>query len=339
MSKTFKAKKHKQHLLKFRYLLFLGLIYLSFDTTYAFLLDKKTSLENATYLKVVLSDTNHHFISDYQPKKILSGAVALLSNIDLSNPSSLLNIKGTNNTTKTVTEEDNTTYSDNYDQSEQEKITEYVKDPNPTSVKNPRIYIYNSHQLENYNAQNLEIYNITPNVMMASYMLKEDLNDLGIQTIVNESNLAEFIRISNWSHADSYRASRIFILDAKNKNDTLEYYIDIHRDSIPKANSTITIGSKTYAKILFVVGLENPNYEKNLALAETLSKKINGKYPGLSRGVIKKEGAGVDGVYNQDISPKSMLIEVGAYENTIEEVMCTVEAIATSLYDYIEGDA
>jgi stage II sporulation protein P len=191
--------------------------------------------------------------------------------------------------------------------------------------------------LENYNAKNLEIYNITPNVMMASYMLKEKLNDLGVQTVVNESNLAEFMRINSWDHAASYKASRIFILDAKNKYDTLEYYIDIHRDAIKKSEGTKVINGKSYARTLFVVGLDNPNYEPNLTLATTLNKKINDKYPGLSRGVIKKQGEGVDGVYNQDISPKSMLIEIGGYESTIEEVMCTVEAISKVLYEYIGG--
>lgn len=340
MNKIFKAKKHKRHYFKLRYLLFLGIIYLSFDTTYSYLLDKKTNLEYDTYLKFALSSTNHHLESDYQPKKILSQTVSLLSNIDLTNPSSLLNISGKDNTTKVVaTGLDNTTSTkdEDYDPNEQEKVTDYIKDPNPTTATNPKIYIYNSHQLENYNAKNLEIYNITPNVMMASYMLKEKLNDLGVPTIVNESNLAEFIRINNWGHADSYKASRIFILDAKNKYSSLEYYIDIHRDAIKKADSTIQIAGKTYAKTLFVVGLENPNYEKNLVLANALHKKINSLYPGLSRGVMKKQGKGVDGVYNQDISEKSMLIEIGGYENPIEEVMCTVEALSKVLYEYAGG--
>jgi stage II sporulation protein P len=338
MGKIFRAKKHKHHLFKIRYLLFLGIIYLSFDTTYGFLLDRKTFLENDVYLKLALSNTNNHFASDYKPKKFISETISFLSNIDLTKPTSLLgfNIKDVSSNTVAVNATD---YNDNYNLEEQEKITEYVKDPNPTTVSKPKVYIYNSHQLENYNAKNLEIYNITPNVMMASYMLKEKLNDLGIGTAVNEFNLAEFIRINNWTHADSYKASRIFILDAKNKYGTLEYYIDIHRDSIKKSNSTKTIGGKDYARTLFVVGQENPNYQANLDLANKLHKMLNNAYPGLSRGVIKKQGVGVNGVYNQDISPKSMLIEVGAYENTLEEVMCTIEAISQILYKYIKGEA
>mgnify|MGYP003305959477 CR=1 FL=1 len=47
--------------------------------------------------------------------------------------------------------------------------------PNAVDIENPIIYIYNSHQLENYSSTNYEAYNITPNVMMASYILKEML--------------------------------------------------------------------------------------------------------------------------------------------------------------------
>ncbi|MDD2469388.1 MAG: stage II sporulation protein P [Bacilli bacterium] len=335
MRKTFKSKKRTRRLFKLRYLLFIGIIYLSFDTTYAYLLDKKTNIENDNYLKMILSDTNHHFTFDYKPRKIISGAITLLSKIDLTKPSSLLSINSPTYNAKAAIGSGG--HSDNYNPEEQEKITEFIKDPNPATVTRPRVYVYNSHQLENYNPKNFEIYNISPNVMMASYLLKEKLNDLGIPTIVNEFNLNEFIRINNWVHGDSYKASRIFILDAKNKYDTLEYYIDIHRDSIKKAASTIKIGGKNYARILFVVGLDNSNYGKNLSLANALHKKIEAKYPGLSRGVLKKQGKGVDGVYNQDISSKVMLIEIGGYQNTFEEVMCTVEALSKVLYDYIGG--
>ncbi len=337
MSKTFKAKKPRRHLFKFRYLLFLGIMYLAFDTTYSFLLSRKASNDNEIYLKMILSGTNNHFVSAYKPKKILNNAISLLTNIDISKPSSILGFNNSSDNTSPVTASKEG-HLDEYDFDKQEKITDYIKDPNPTTVTNPIVYIYNSHQLENYDNKNLEIYNITPNVMMASYMLKEKLNDLGIKTIVNEFNLAEFIRINNWGHADSYKASRIFVLDAKNQYSSLKYFIDIHRDSIKKEAGTIKIKGKDYAKTLFVVGEENSNYEQNLALANDLSKRINNKYPSLNRGVLKKQGAGVNGVYNQDISPNSMLIEIGGYQNNFEEVMNTVNALADILYEYIKGD-
>jgi stage II sporulation protein P len=338
MKKINKSKKYVKIFKNLKYLLFVGIIYLSFDTTYGYLLSKKADEENIIYLRLALSESNHHFESNYEPKMFLNKAITFLSNIDLNKPTSILRFNNTINANGNKPAEVlPATHTDDYNLDEQEKITEFIKDPNPSNVTKPKVYIYNSHQLENYNAKDLELYNITPNVMMASYLLKEKLNDLGIGTIVNEFNLSEFIKANGWNHADSYKASRIFILDAKSNYSSLEYYIDIHRDAIKKDSGTIKIGGKNYAKILFVVGLENKSYEKNLNLANTLSEKTNKIYPGLSRGVIKKQGAGVNGVYNQDISPSSMLIEIGGYENTIEEVMCTVEALSKILYEYIEG--
>ena len=108
-----------------------------------------------------------------------------------------------------------TVYTDEYNPEEMESV--HIKDPNPTVINKPKVYIYNSHQLENYSSANYEAYNITPNVMMASYLLREKLNDLGINTIVEESDITEFIRINNWNYNYSYMASRYYIEDAMKK--------------------------------------------------------------------------------------------------------------------------
>ncbi len=220
---------------------------------------------------------------------------------------------------------------------ELEEISKYMEDPNPVDLNNPIIYIYNSHQLENYNSANLDIYGITPNVLMASYILKEKLIDKGLPVIVEDTNLTEFLRINNWNHGDSYKASRLLIIDKQTKYPSLQYFIDIHRDSVTKDVSTVPIGDKKYARLLFVVGLDYENYEPNLQLANEINDLFNQSYSGLSRGVLKKTGPGVDGVYNQDMSNKALLIEVGGYENTIEEVFNTITAISDILSKYI-GD-
>ena len=192
--------------------------------------------------------------------------------------------------------------------------------------------------MENYNSTNLDIYGITPNVLMASYLLKEKLNSRGISTIVEDANLTEFLSLNGWDHTNSYKASRIFILDKKNKYSSLKYFIDIHRDSVGRSGTTTNIGGKDYAKILFVVGLEHDNYKDNLKTSEEINSIVDKYYPGLSKGILKKEGIGVDGIYNQDISPNSILIEVGGVDNTIDEVLNTVEALSNCLYFYINGD-
>ena len=55
-----------------------------------------------------------------------------------------------------------------------------------------------------------------------------------------------------------------------------------------------------------------------------------------SRGVIPKSGDNVDGVYNQDLSPQALLIEIGGQENNEEEVNRTVSVIAKAVTTVFE---
>lgn len=224
------------------------------------------------------------------------------------------------------------------DLEEEPTSSNYVSDPYPKKETTaPKIYLYNSHQLEEYSSRNVEKYNVTPNVMMLSYILREKLNDRGLPTMVEENNVSEFLRANNWNYASSYKVTKLLLEDAKDKNPSLEYYIDLHRDSVGRSVTTTDINGKKYARILFLLGLENPNYQQNSVFIEKLNSMFNESYPGLSRGIYKKQGKGVNGVYNQDFSPTTILIEVGGVENTIEEVFNTAEAIADVLDRYMES--
>ena len=321
-NKTNKKKKFKYIFLTiFMYFIFLYTFYNSFKNN--------KIISNENFINFLLNNGNSNFTNDYKFPNIVNKTVSYLLKIDFTEPTSLFNesILGYQN----KIEED-----DDYSNLEALKeVSYYMSDPNKVDIKNPVVYIYNSHQLENYDNSNLEIYGITPNVLMASYLLKEILNEKGISTIVEDTNLTEFLELNNWNHANSYKASRIFMLDKQNTYKSLKYYIDIHRDSVNKNLSTITINDKSYARILFVVGLEHKNYQKNLDLANKINSLFNKHYKGLSRGVYKKEGAGVDGIYNQDISGNAMLIEVGGADNNIDEVLNTINAISDVLSIYI----
>ena len=207
---------------------------------------------------------------------------------------------------------------------------------NDNKIDNPIVYIYNSHQLENYKAENLDIYGITPNVLMASYLLKEKLNNLGIPSIVEDTNMSEMLSVNGWDYTYSYKASRLLILSKKSEYPSLKYFIDIHRDSVSKDMSTATINGKSYAKILFVVGQDYTGWETNYQEAVKVNNILEKKLPNISRGILKKTGMNVNGVYNQDLSNKSLLIELGATENTIEEVLNTLNVIAEVLKEYIK---
>ena len=288
-------------------------------------------MSDKSFLTFLLQDSNHHVDYNNRSYGFLNKLGSIVSFFNVNEPISIIeNSFGyeSKNDTKLV-------YNDDYNPKQLENITDYIKDPNPTKVTNPIVYIYNTHQLENYSSESLETYGVTPNVMMASYLLKEDLNEIGIPTIVEESNITEFLDMNNWDYSQSYKASRFYILDTINKYNTTKLFIDLHRDSIKKSSSTVKIRNKSYARLLFVVGVDYNNYKDNLDIANKLSKMVNKKYPNLSKGIVKKGGKGVDGIYNQDLTSGMVLIECGGNENNISEVMNSMNALADIIKEYL----
>ena len=310
---------------KLKFIFLLLLVYLTI--AYTFYNSFKNNISyNKEFIYFLLDNGSPTNISDYKIPKILNKTITYLLKVDLSNPSTILN-----NSVLGYSYDEPT----NLDLDKLKQISSYIEDPYKVDITNPLIYLYNSHQLENYNNDSLLAYGITPNVLMASYLLKEKLNSSGLATIVEDTNMTEFLSLNNWDYSSSYKASRIFLLDKQNTHPTIKYYFDIHRDSVNKKLTTVNINNKSYARILFVVGLEHSNYQENLNNVNKLNSIIDKKYPGLSRGIYKKEGPGVNGIYNQDISSKVFLIELGGIDNNIEEVLNTINALTDTITTYI----
>lgn len=204
-----------------------------------------------------------------------------------------------------------------------------------TEEDSPIIYIYNTHQSEEYAPSSYAEFSINPTVIMNDYILEDIFNKNGYKTLVEERSIKEILNQNNWKYANSYKASRIFLEDIIVKQPTLKYFIDVHRDSLKRDKTTATIDGKEYAKIIFLIGTENENYQANLVLTEKINNKINELYPGLSKGVYKKGGAGVNGIYNQDFSPNTILVEMGGYENTTTEVLNTSIAFSKCFLEVI----
>lgn len=178
----------------------------------------------------------------------------------------------------------------------------------------------------------------TKNIVNVGTMLKEELFKYNIQTQHVKDNVATELKEKNWSYPDSYKASREIATAALAKNDKVEYILDIHRDSVDKEITTTTINGEPYARLFFIVGKENKFYEENLQYVTELNKKLNTEYPSISRGVFQKSKAQGNGLYNQDLSEKALLIEIGGYANNNEEIRNTVKAFAKVFSEMYEGD-
>lgn len=319
-----KRRKQGYFIVKLLLIIFLFSFSLCFTLRYF-----SKNIDNEKFLRMLLENGNAHLELE-EDTNFFSDLITLITDVDIKKPVTLLRINS-----KT----ESTTSSDEDKDLETIPSSNYIKDPyEEKDISNPIVYLYNTHQSEEYATGNLESYNVKPTVMMASYILREKLNNNGISTIVEENDVTEFLRTNNWNYSSSYKVTKILMEDAYSKNQSLKYFVDLHRDSVKKNVSSITIDNKNYAKILFIVGLENKNYQENLKMTEKINNKIKEKYPGLSRGIYKKQGSGVNGVYNQDFHPNTILIEIGGVDNTIDEVFNTCEAISVVLTDYIKED-
>ena len=285
--------------------IFLALIFLySVFLSFQYLENKKIEIKDKTLVKLFLYDSFHIKDKDDYMKKAFNVLVRINSSYDnLVEPKKLV----------------------------QKKVK-------TKEIRKPLVYIYNTHQKEEYLPNQFNEYSIKPTVMMPSYIMEEILNTKSIYTIVEENSINEILKENNWNYAGSYKASRILIEEAKKKNPSLKYFIDVHRDSVKHDKTTVTINNKAFAKLLFIIGLENPHYEDNLLFTNKINEKINKYYPGLSRGIYKKKGIGVNGVYNQDNNKYTILIEVGGKENTIDEVMNATIAFIKCFEEVIKDE-
>ncbi|WP_409301785.1 stage II sporulation protein P [Peribacillus sp. SCS-155] len=223
-----------------------------------------------------------------------------------------------------------------------DKIKEQTKtDAQPSITTNGRkvVLIYHTHNRESFlpylkgvtdpnHASHSKI-----NITKLGERMAQDLLDKGIGSSLDKSDVVGRLVSKGLKYPRAYQESRSDVQGAMAQNKDLQYLIDIHRDSRRKNQTTITINGQKYAKIAFVIGRDNANKDKNIALATKIHRGIEKKYPGLSRGVILQGGKGHNGIYNQDMSGNAMLLEVGGVDNTFEEMYLTIDAFADVFAD------
>lgn len=122
-------------------------------------------------------------------------------------------------------------------------------------------------------------------------------------------------------------------------NPSIQVVLDLHRDGIAETTHLLTEQNGVpMAKVMFFNGLcystsvgpltsyPNPYLEQNLALSFQMQLAANEYYPDYTRRIYLKAYR-----YNQHFCPKSMLVEVGAQTNTLQEAMNAMDPLADIL--------
>lgn len=174
----------------------------------------------------------------------------------------------------------------------------------PTTAGN--IAIYHTHSDEAYEpTQGADSIPARGGVMAVGESLKAALLQKGVKVIHDTS--------SHEPHdAGSYQRSRRTALRLLAQRPSA--LIDLHRDAGPASTYRRTIAGQDAAGMTIVIGKQNPKYAANMDFAQRLKSVADKMYPGLIRGILTTKGN-----FNQDLSERALLIEVGTEKNSMEE--------------------
>ena len=202
------------------------------------------------------------------------------------------------------------------------------------------VYIYHTHNRESFlsflkDANKPEdAYHSKANMILVGEMLGKALERRGVGTKVDSTDVVQELSLRGLDYNSSYDLSREAVREARGENADLDIFLDLHRDSLRKDSTTAKLNGEDYAQLLFVVGTGHEDFAKNLSFAEGVNNIISTQYPGLSKGILKKDKSQGNGIYNQDLSPNSVIVEIGGIDNTAAELHRSVEALADVLSEY-----
>ncbi len=177
------------------------------------------------------------------------------------------------------------------------------------------IAIYHSHNAESYVPDSGEEFQEPRgDIVEVGRALKDALEQEGYRAIWSDR--------SHLPHdGGAYQRSRATVRELLEQGAVA--LIDVHRDAIPAEQYRDVVAGEQLTKVRLVVGRQNPNREANLELAKRIKAVADERYPGLVKGIFNARGN-----YNQDVGPRTILMEFGTHETSLEEAIRAARLMA-----------
>lgn len=201
----------------------------------------------------------------------------------------------------------------------------------------PQILIYHTHGSEGY-ADSVE-GDPNTSVIAVGNRLTQILQDTYGYHVLHDTGIYDTDR----DHA--YNVAAPFVQKILQDHPSIEVVIDLHRDGVADTTRLATnINGVDMAQVMFFNGLSkttatgdidylrNPYIEDNLAMSLKMQLAATELYPGLTRKIYLKSYR-----YNMHLCPKSLLIEVGAQTNTLQEAVNAMDPLAQILDKVLSG--
>lgn len=144
---------------------------------------------------------------------------------------------------------------------------------------------------------------------------------------------------------DAYAQSLPAIEKLLAENPSIEVVIDLHRDQMPEGTKLLMdLDGRPTARFMFFNGMSrtrktgnisylyNENLQDNLRFSFQMQLTAAKYYPGLTRKIYLKSYR-----YNMHLKPKTLLVELGAQNNTVEEAMNACDPLAHILDLVLSG--
>ena len=129
------------------------------------------------------------------------------------------------------------------------------------------------------------------------------------------------------SYNGAYARSLTSIEGYLEKYPSLSFVLDVHRDAVQDASGQqyklVSREEPHAAQISLVMGSDHDRWQDNLRLAVAVEERLMQSYPTLMRPITLRNYS-----YNQSVCPGSMLVEVGAAGNSLDEAIYAARLFA-----------
>lgn len=207
----------------------------------------------------------------------------------------------------------------------------------------PQILIYHTHSQEGF-ADSVEGDTSTTVIGVGDYLVQLLQERYGYQ-VLHITDTFDIVD-GQLDRSAAYNYAEPVISQALQEHPTIEVVIDLHRDGVDESKHLVTeVNGKPTAQVMFFNGLSrtnqngeisylpNPYIEDNLAFSFQLEYLAKQYYPEYTRCIYLKGYR-----YNLHLKPRSLLLEVGAQTNTVEEAKNAMEPFADLLYKVLSGN-
>ena len=194
----------------------------------------------------------------------------------------------------------------------------------------PQVLIIHSHGSEAYTMPAGQEYTATGtyrtddtnyNVVRIGDEIAAVLSEYGI-SVLHDRTLHDVP-----SYNDAYNSSLAAVEDYLAKYPTLVYVLDIHRDPIQDSDGTqyklIAQEDSRAAQCCFVLGMVSDRWAENMSLAIAVQETLMAQSPTLMRPIAARGYR-----YNQHLPIDSLLVEVGAAGNSLDEALFSARIFA-----------